>query len=115
MAKETGTVKWFNDQKGYGFISRESGDGDIFVHHSAIVGEGFKSLAEGDRVEYVVTQGRKGLAAGEVRKLLGAEEGAGKHPLPRPGPLVLFGTAGTCRCAQAQRARFRLPNAGRVG
>lgn len=69
MAKETGTVKWFNDQKGYGFISRESGDGDIFVHHSAIVGEGFKSLAEGDRVEYVVTQGRKGLAAGEVRKI----------------------------------------------
>jgi CspA family cold shock protein len=69
MEKETGTVKWFNEQKGYGFISRESGEGDIFVHHSAIVGEGFKTLNEGDRVEYTVTQGQKGLAAGEVRKI----------------------------------------------
>jgi len=67
--KETGTVKWFNEQKGYGFIARESGQGDIFVHHSAIVGEGFKTLNEGDRVEFTVTQGRKGPAAGEVRKL----------------------------------------------
>lgn len=69
MAKETGTVKWFNEQKGYGFISRESGQGDIFVHHSAIVGEGFKTLNEGDRVEFTVTQGQKGPAADEVRKL----------------------------------------------
>ena len=69
MPKETGTVKWFNEQKGYGFIARESGQGDIFVHHSAIVGEGFKTLNEGDRVEFTVTQGRKGPAAGEVRKL----------------------------------------------
>jgi CspA family cold shock protein len=69
MPKETGTVKWFNEQKGYGFISRESGQGDIFVHHSAIVGEGFKTLNEGDRVEFTVTQGQKGPAADEVRKL----------------------------------------------
>lgn len=69
MERETGTVKWFNEQKGYGFISRESGDGDIFVHYSAIVGDGFKTLYEGDRVEYSVTQGQKGLAAAEVRKV----------------------------------------------
>lgn len=69
MEKETGTVKWFNEQKGYGFIARESGEGDIFVHYSAIVGEGFKSLSEGDSVEFIVTQGNKGPAAAEVRKL----------------------------------------------
>ena len=69
MQKETGTVKWFNDQKGYGFITRESGQGDIFVHHSGILGEAFKTLNEGDRVEFTVTKGQKGPAAGEVRKL----------------------------------------------
>jgi cold shock protein len=68
MSKETGTVKWFNEQKGYGFIVREVG-GDIFVHHSAIIGEGFKTLNEGDRVEFIVTQGQKGPAAGEVKKI----------------------------------------------
>ena len=68
MEKETGTVKWFNDSKGFGFISRESGD-DVFVHHSAISGDGFKSLSEGDRVEFVVTKGQKGPAAGDVRVL----------------------------------------------
>jgi len=69
VEKETGTVKWFNEQKGYGFISLESGGGDVFVHHSAIVGEGFKTLNEGDRVEFTVTQGQKGPAAEDVRKL----------------------------------------------
>ena len=66
MQKEKGTVKWFNSSKGYGFISRESGAGDVFVHHNEINGEGFKSLNEGDRVEFVVTQGQKGPAASDV-------------------------------------------------
>jgi CspA family cold shock protein len=65
MEKETGTVKWFNDSKGFGFIERESGN-DVFVHHSAINGDGFKTLNEGDRVEFVVTQGQKGPAASDV-------------------------------------------------
>jgi len=69
MEKETGTVKWFNEKKGYGFISRESGKGDVFVHHSAIMGDGFKTLSEGDRVEFMVTQGQKGPAADKVRKI----------------------------------------------
>ena len=62
-----GTVKWFNDSKGFGFIEQESGD-DVFVHHSEIQGEGFKSLAEGDRVVFDVTQGQKGPQASNVRK-----------------------------------------------
>jgi cold shock protein len=66
--KERGTVKWFNDAKGYGFIQRESGQ-DVFVHHSSIVQEGFKSLAEGQQVEFVVATGPKGLQAQEVVKL----------------------------------------------
>jgi len=66
--KETGTVKWFNDAKGYGFITRENGP-DVFVHHSAIQGEGFKSLAEDQEVEFEVTQGQKGLQAQNVSKL----------------------------------------------
>jgi CspA family cold shock protein len=66
--KERGTVKWFNDAKGYGFIQRESGQ-DVFVHHSSIMQEGFKSLAEGQQVEFVVAKGPKGLQAQEVVKL----------------------------------------------
>jgi CspA family cold shock protein len=69
MAKETGVVKWFNDSKGFGFITRDSGEGDIFVHHTAIVGEGFRSLSEGDKVEYIAGQGQKGPAATEVVKI----------------------------------------------
>jgi cold shock protein len=65
---EQGTVKWFNNEKGYGFISRNSGD-DVFVHHSAIQGSGFKSLNEGDSVEFDVTKGPKGLQAANVVKL----------------------------------------------
>jgi CspA family cold shock protein len=63
--KEHGVVKWFNGSKGYGFIERESGD-DVFVHYSAIVGQGFRNLEEGQRVEFVVTQGTKGLQADNV-------------------------------------------------
>jgi CspA family cold shock protein len=66
--KEQGTVKWFNNEKGYGFISRASGD-DVFVHHSAIQATGYKSLNEGDTVEFSVSKGPKGLQASEVVKL----------------------------------------------
>ncbi len=61
-----GTVKWFNDDKGYGFIQPEDGSEDVFVHHSGIAGGGFKSLEEGQRVTYEVTQGRRGLQAENV-------------------------------------------------
>jgi CspA family cold shock protein len=63
-----GTVKWFNDQKGYGFITVEGGK-DVFVHHSAIEGSGFKSLQEGDRVSFEIEQGAKGPSAVKVKKL----------------------------------------------
>ncbi len=66
--KETGKVKWFNDAKGYGFISRENGP-DVFVHHSAIQGDGFRSLVENQEVEFEVIQGQKGLQAQNVVKL----------------------------------------------
>jgi CspA family cold shock protein len=63
--KEQGTVKWFNGSKGYGFIEREEGE-DVFVHFNAIVGEGYRNLEEGQRVEFTVTQGEKGLQAENV-------------------------------------------------
>ena len=62
----TGTVKWFNDSKGFGFLTRDDGEKDVFVHHSAIQGTGFKSLAEGQKVEFDVVQGQKGPAAENV-------------------------------------------------
>jgi cold shock protein len=64
----SGTVKWFNEQKGYGFITQNNGP-DVFVHYSAIEASGFKSLTEGDQVEFEVTQGPKGPQATSVRKL----------------------------------------------
>ncbi|MEW6721354.1 MAG: cold-shock protein [Thermodesulfobacteriota bacterium] len=66
---EKGTVKWFNDAKGFGFITRENGGADVFVHFSAIQADGFKSLAEGDKVQFEVTQGSKGPQASNVAKV----------------------------------------------
>lgn len=64
-----GTVKWFSDQKGYGFVTPEGGRKDVFVHYSALQGEGFKTLSEGDIVEFEITQGPKGEQAANVRKV----------------------------------------------
>ncbi len=69
MARVTGTVKWFNDAKGYGFITPENGEKDCFVHHTAIQSDGFRSLAEGERVEFEIVQGQKGPAAEKVTKI----------------------------------------------
>ena len=66
--RENGTVKWFSNAKGYGFIAREGAD-DVFVHHTGIQGEGYKTLEEGERVEFTVTQGTKGLQATDVVRL----------------------------------------------
>jgi CspA family cold shock protein len=68
MSRISGTVKWFNDAKGFGFIHREDGP-DVFVHFSAITSSGFKSLAEGDKVEFDIVQGQKGPQASEVTKV----------------------------------------------
>jgi CspA family cold shock protein len=71
--RESGTVKWFNEQKGFGFIARDSG-GDVFVHYSAIQGQrGFRTLQEGDRVEFTVEQGQKGPAAADVQRVESAD------------------------------------------
>ena len=65
----TGKVKWFNDSKGYGFITPDDGSKDVFVHHSAIQSAGFRSLQEGDAVEFEIQEGQKGPAAANVRKI----------------------------------------------
>jgi cold shock protein len=69
MARTLGTVKWFNDTKGFGFITPENGEKDCFVHHTAIKADGFRTLAEGQKVEFDVVKGPKGLQAQNVRKL----------------------------------------------
>ena len=69
MARLNGVVKWFNDAKGYGFISREDGEKDVFVHHSAIQMGGFRSLTEGDRVSFDIVQGEKGPQASDVQRV----------------------------------------------
>ena len=66
-AMVTGTVKWFNDAKGFGFIVQDNGGPDVFCHHTAIVADGFRTLAEGQKVEFDVTKGPKGLQAANVR------------------------------------------------
>ena len=66
MSKSTGTVKWFNADKGYGFISQDNGGADVFVHFRAIVSEGYKTLTEGQKVSFEVEQGQKGLQAANV-------------------------------------------------
>jgi CspA family cold shock protein len=75
---DRGTVKWFNDEKGYGFIQPEDGGEDLFVHHTGIAGGGFKSLEEGETVTYEVTQGRRGPQAQNVRR--GSAVAAGQAP-----------------------------------
>jgi CspA family cold shock protein len=75
MAREKGTVKWFNPEKGFGFITRENGEKDCFVHHSAIQGSGFRTLNEGEPVEFEVVQGTKGPAAENVVRLDAPEGG----------------------------------------
>ncbi|MBX6366282.1 MAG: cold-shock protein [Gemmatimonadetes bacterium] len=77
MAREQGTVKWFSPEKGFGFITRENGEKDVFVHHSAIQGGGFRTLTEGERVEFEVVQGQKGPAAENVVRL---DQPAGGSP-----------------------------------
>jgi len=72
VVKSKGTVKWFNDRKGFGFIRLETGD-DVFVHYSALQGEGFKTLKEGENVEFEVVQGAKGPQASNVLKTIVAE------------------------------------------
>ena len=69
MPRVTGTVKWFNDAKGYGFITPENGSTDCFVHHTAIKADGFRSLSEGERVEFDIVEGAKGPAAENVTKV----------------------------------------------
>ena len=82
-----GTVKWFNDAKGYGFIQVEGGE-DVFVHYSAIQAQGFKSLAEGDKVEFEVTKGPKGLQASADFSFAGSHALATRRPSALSGRLV---------------------------
>jgi len=88
-----GTVKWFNEEKGYGFISPDDGSEDLFVHHTGIIGSGFKSLEEGESVSYEATQGRKGMQATNVSR--GSTDGADSRGTEDPlrVPLEVEGAA----------------------
>ena len=79
-----GTVKWFDDAKGYGFIRPDDGGEDLFVHHTGIAGGGHKSLDEGDKVTYEVVQGRKGMQAGNVSKVSGDDADYGRRSVTVP-------------------------------
>jgi len=106
MARLQGTVKWFNDAKGYGFISREGGP-DVFVHFSAIQGNGFKSLAEGDRVEFEIVQGQKGPQAADVTKAAWSRANGRMENAPaRRGVFVRRQVIGYARIIIQQRSRM---------
>ena len=90
----TGTVKWFNDSKGFGFITPDDGGKDLFAHHSSIQGSGFKSLKEGQKVSFDVTQGQKGPAATNINKPLRRIPMFDDGPAPRRADLRRPGRAG---------------------
>ena len=108
-----GTVKWFNAEKGFGFIAQEDGGDDVFVHYSAIQSQGYKSLDENQKVEFDVTQGPKGPQAENVRRpLIAPDQSLGRGPVPRrDGASSRLGRAPEHsgeRSAHHERAQFRL-------
>jgi CspA family cold shock protein len=88
--RETGTVKWFNAGKGYGFIERDNGEGDVFVHYSAINSSGFKTLDEGERVEFSVVESDKGPQAQDVQSLSSGEPATTFEDSEEDDPFSVF-------------------------